>query len=338
MPTPELQGFIEASKSKGASDEFLASMLTRRGWPADEVYAGLGAYWEAATGLAVPQHAASGESAREAFLYLLSFATLSTWATALGSILFQLINRWLPDPVTRGFYYDFRSQVTWQMACLLVAFPIYLLAMRWIVRDTLPSGVGRWLTYIALLITAGTMIGDLICFLDYFLRGEITARFVLKVIVVLAISGAIFAYYLGWLLRKQARGRAFGIPAAIAVAATFCVAMSVTGTPVEQRKLEADRTRVQDLRNLAIAIKMQHDATSRMPATVADLRARHLDPVTSAPYEYRVKDGSSYELCANFSAESGEDQPGVSYTANTFWAHGKGRACFQVDASKMAPW
>ncbi len=51
----ELLNFIEASKAKGASDEFLASFLMRRGWPQDDVYAALGAYWERATGLAIPR-------------------------------------------------------------------------------------------------------------------------------------------------------------------------------------------------------------------------------------------------------------------------------------------
>src|SRR2546422_4461891 len=38
------------------------------------------------------------------------------------------------------------------------------------------SGVRKWLTYIALLITAGALIGDVITFLAYFLRGELSVR------------------------------------------------------------------------------------------------------------------------------------------------------------------
>ena len=97
----KLQPFVDASKAKGASDEFLATFLIRRGWPPDDVYAALGNYWEQVTGIAVPERATAGESSRDAFLYLLSFATLATWSSALGSIVFHLIE-WLPDPVTRG--------------------------------------------------------------------------------------------------------------------------------------------------------------------------------------------------------------------------------------------
>jgi hypothetical protein len=126
----KLLEFVEASKLKGASDEFLASFLTRRGWPLDEVYAALGTYWERATGLAIPEHAAGGESSRDAFLYLLSFSTLATWSSALGSMLFWFIDRWFPDRVSANLAYNVRTAVTWQMASVAVAFPIFLAAMR----------------------------------------------------------------------------------------------------------------------------------------------------------------------------------------------------------------
>src|SRR5882672_9301912 len=133
--TTQLQNFIDSSKSKGAADEFLAALLTRRGWPAGDVYAALGRYWELSTGLAIPERAGAGESARDAFLYLLSFSTLATWTMALGSMLFEFINHWFPDAVSRSNAYDMRSAVTWQMACVAVAFPLYLLVMRLILRE-----------------------------------------------------------------------------------------------------------------------------------------------------------------------------------------------------------
>ena len=337
MPTLELQTFFDASKAKGASDDLLAALLTRRGWPADDVYSALGSYWESVTGVAIPSRGAAGESARDAFLYLLSFATLGTWAMALGSMLFQLIDRWLPDAVAHLGYSDFRSQTTWQMASMLVAFPIYLLATRAIAREAgqhperLQSGVRKWLTYIALLITAGTMIGDLICFLDYFLAGELTARFVLKVIAVMGISGAIFAYYIGWLRSNRARNLPFGIPATVVVATTFCIGLAAAGTPAQQRQIAADRTRVQDLRNLATALKIVYDSGQGLPASTSNLHTRRTDPERGIAYEYRLTGASTYELCAAFTGESSDNQP-------SFWAHGKGRQCFEVNAAKMAPW
>src|SRR5713226_5506044 len=119
----KLQNFVDTSKSKGATDEFLAALLTRRGWPAGDVYSALGQYWEQATGLTIPERGGAGESARDAFLYLLSFATLATWTTAVGSMLFEFINHWFPDANSRSSAYHVRSSVTWQMASVAVAFP-----------------------------------------------------------------------------------------------------------------------------------------------------------------------------------------------------------------------
>jgi hypothetical protein len=80
---------------------------------------------------------------------------------------------------------------------------------RYIVREfethpeKLESAVRKWLTYIALLIAAGVVVGDLITFLTLFLRGELTARFVAKVVTVLLIAGGVFWYYLGSLRRAE---------------------------------------------------------------------------------------------------------------------------------------
>jgi len=337
--TIRLQNFIDTVKNKGAADEFLAALLTRRGWPAADVYAALGQHWEHETGLAIPERTGAGESARDAFLYLLSFSTLATWTTALGSMLFQFINHWFPDAVSRSNAYDPRYAVTWQMACVAVAFPIYLLVMRLILREAanhperLESGVRKWLTYLALLGTAGAMICDLIWFLDYFLTGELTVRFVLKAVTIMLISGSVFAYYFGW-LRARARSTPFGIAATLAVIATFCVGLGVAGTPSKQRQLESDRKRVEDLRRLATAIKLWHEAHGAVPSALGDLKApRTADPETGAAYEYRKKMGTAYELCANFSFEHAAE----SRYASAFWAHDRGRSCFALDAAKVVP-
>ncbi len=356
----KLQEFVEASKSKGASDEFLATLLVRRGWPSDDVYAALGSYWEQATGLTVPERAAGGESSRDAFLYLLSFSTLATWASALGSMLFRFIERWFPDPVTHDYVYNLRNSVTWQMASIAVAFPIFLLVMRTILREAqdhperLQSAVRKWLTYIALLLTAGAMICDLIWFLDYFLTGELTSRFVLKALTVMVICAAIFVYYLGSLrwdrntnvAQAKSRSVKFGIAAAAVVIVSFCIGLGVAGTPSTQRRLEADAKRVQDLRTIAYAINGWHRRaelqrlSTPLPASLNDLPGRGVvssnivDPESKVPYVYRPKEGTEYELCATFSAAEESSQ----LRSTQFWSHGKGENCFTLDASRPPIW
>jgi hypothetical protein len=350
--------FVEAAKSRGASDEFLAAFLARRGWPEDDVHSALGHYWERQTGLAIPERTGRGESSRDAFLYLLSFATLATWTSALGSMCFQFIDHWLPDRVTPGPIYSLRAAVTWQMASMAVAFPIFLFVMRAILREALDrperiqSGVRKWLTYIALLVTAGGMIGDLIWFFDYFLTGELTSRFVLKSATVMLICGAIFVYYLGSLRWDRdtnfalirSRSFKFGAGAAAVVVAAFSIGLGVAGTPARQRRMEADHRRVQDLRSIAGALHDWHQPAGKLakalPATLADLagkgipRSQMVDPETGKPYEYRAKFGSIYELCAVF-AGSEEADPARQ---TQFWHHDAGRSCFTLDAASQPGW
>jgi len=47
-----------------------------------------------------------------------------------------------------------------------------------------------------LFVASATIITDLITLLTRLLQGELTTRFVLKVIVVLIIAGLVFIYYL----------------------------------------------------------------------------------------------------------------------------------------------
>jgi hypothetical protein len=206
-----LQGFLEQARSQGATDDLIVSLLRGRGWPQADVDRVLADEYEMRTGLAIPGYRRSG-SAKDAFLYLLSFSTLAIWAEGLGSVLFTLIDRYLKDPVSNAnTYVNYSYAMASSLACLIIAFPVYLLTMRSILGsveiypEKLDSGVRKWLTYLALLITAGILLGDLICFLTYFLRGELTGRFVAKVLTALVIAGGIFWYYFGALATSKRR-------------------------------------------------------------------------------------------------------------------------------------
>jgi hypothetical protein len=341
MPHTELQPFIDAAKERGAADGFLAELLTRSGWPAGDVYGALGAWWARATGIAVPERRGSAENARDAFLYLLAFSTLTTWAGALGSLWFHLIDYWLPDPVTSRYYYNFRDSVTWQMAALLVALPIYLAVMRQIVRETranperLESGVRKWLTYIALLAAAVAVVSDLVVFVDYFLKGGLTQRFVLKCAVVMILCGSIFWYYLGF-LRGKTGSTVYAALALAGAATAFFFGLAVAGTPATQRQLEADNRRVEDLRELAGTLS----ALPALPPSLADAAAdrpgiRIKDPESGTLYGYSVKSAKQFDLCATFTTNGG---PGNRPSGSEFWSHRKGRACFAFEAGRTAPW
>jgi uncharacterized protein YacL len=139
------------------------------------------------------------------------FLTLYISAISLGTLLFQFIARAYPDMILgygSGYIDTTTSAIRWSTSSLIIAFPVFLwiswLLNKAILRDPDKRGskIRKWLTYITLFIAAGVIIGDLITLVFNVLGGELTARFILKVLVVGAISGSIFGYYL-WDLRKE---------------------------------------------------------------------------------------------------------------------------------------
>ncbi len=207
----ELVNFIAAARSQGASDDFISELLRSFGWPQREIERAYFVVYEELVGMPIPSPSGGqGEAARDAFVYLLSFVTLGIWTQALGEIGFILINHVIPDPLSRD-YGDSSFRVAFCLARLLVAYPVYLLLMRMILKDLAVyrektySGVRKWLTYIALLIVALVGIGTLIAFLASFFGGDLTPRFLLKVLVILTIDGSILTYYYQWVQRRPAQ-------------------------------------------------------------------------------------------------------------------------------------
>src|SRR5262249_55073584 len=161
---------------------------------------------------------------------------LATWASALVSLWFRLVEHWFPDTVINPYAGSFRAMITWQMASILVALPIYLFVMRVLLRelqatpDRIESGVHKWLTYIALLLAVPAVVCSLFLFVYFFMKGELSLRFVLKCAIVLAICGSIFCYYLDFPQARARHGIFAGAGVAGAVAAVAC-GILVAGTP-----------------------------------------------------------------------------------------------------------
>lgn len=205
-----LRRYIAALKSNGAGDRFLVELLERSGWPRKDIYSAFSLYYKDIVGLETPRrNSGFADSARDAFFYLLAFGTLTTWTIALGSLFFTVIDSKIGDPVFINQYLNSRDAVSGSMASLIIGFPVYLFTMRLLVLDLAAkpdkadSGVRKWLTYIALLISAAVVIGDLVTFVTYFLRGQFTTPFLLKVFTVLVIAGGVFWYYMAPLEKRE---------------------------------------------------------------------------------------------------------------------------------------
>lgn len=206
--TSDLQQFVKDALEKGVSRPKIQEVLLHAHWQQDEIKNALDLYADVDFPIPVPRRKPY-LSAREAFLYLVLFLTLYISAFSTGSLLFDYINRFFPDALNNYYSLDASAQsIRNATASLIITFPLFLfvshLLRKAIQRDPekRSSKVRKWLTYLTLFVAAGVIIGDLITLVSNLLSGELSTRFVLKVITVLLIAGTIFGYYL-WDLRQE---------------------------------------------------------------------------------------------------------------------------------------
>lgn len=207
--TLELERFVRDALAAGVPRPQVESTLAAAGWRDSQVRAALAAYADVAFPVPVPRPRPQ-LSAREAFEYLLLFASLYLVAWHLGSLQFDLINHFLPDAADPAYRVQRLGQsMRWSIASLVVAFPLFAwLAWRIggeVARDPNRrlSPVRRWLTYLTLFVAATVLVCDLVVLVYNVLGGEASLRFVLKVAVVGLIAGTAFGYYLSDLRREE---------------------------------------------------------------------------------------------------------------------------------------
>jgi uncharacterized protein DUF5671 len=217
MAQAQLVVFVESALRAGQPRDAVRAALEQAGWSKDQVADALAYYADVAFAVPVPRPRAQ-VSARDAFWYLLMFGALYTSAYYLGDLLFGFINLAYPDEVNSSYYGNrieyVESGIRWATAAVIVAFPLFLFAALRIGKEVAAdptrrnSAMRKWLTYITLLVAASAIVGDGITLVYNLLGGELTVRFVLKVVVAAVIASAVFGYYT-WSMRRddEALGR-----------------------------------------------------------------------------------------------------------------------------------
>jgi hypothetical protein len=286
----------------------------------------------------------------EIFINFLSFLLLGIVAGGLGTLLFQIINHYFVDPLssTSRFIGQVKtSAIHYAIASLIVGLPLYFWAEYfWFKRfsdqsEKTESRLSKWLTYIVLLLAAGTIIGDLITVIFNFLQGELSPRFYLKAASVLVIAGLIFGFY--YLERKKIQykksisKRSLGF---VAVTASFLAIVSIVlgflagGTPTIERQRQLDIATVQKLSNIASAVNTYALSEGALPPNLDELQTNptysyyftNFAPNELADFSYRIIDNSHYELCGTFNLPTVKNQTQYYEDANWSW-HEAGRAC-----------
>lgn len=204
----ELQAFVKEALGRGLGRADVERALAQAGWEGDQVKGALAGYADIEFPVAVPRPAPY-LSAREAFVYVVLFSTLYISAFNLGTLLFDFIDRLFPDPAVRSYETYLRESIRWSVSSLIVAFPIFISLARVVNRSIRTdsrkrsSKIRYQLTYVTLFIAGSCLLGDVICLVYQFLGGALTARFVLKVLTIAAITAPVFLYYLADLRRDE---------------------------------------------------------------------------------------------------------------------------------------
>lgn len=288
---------------------------------------------------------------RDFFLHVATMVALYVSSISVIALLFQIVNVAFPDPLISGYYIDpYSSGIRWAIASLVIIFPLYLF-FSWIIgKDQKANpekrnlGIRRWLTFITLFLTGVAIAIDLVVLINSFLGGEVTARFGLKVLAMLVVTGAVFGYYL-WDLRSNnltsKRSKNCAIAAALFVLVSIIGGFIIMGSPMMQRKIRFDEQKTQHLQTIQWQIINVWQQKGSLPVALTELNDPisgfyvPVDPQSAAVYEYRKTGTMTFELCADFNTENkkaesmksyGMDLGGLAGQEN--WHHDTGRVCF----------
>ena len=347
----DLLAFVREALSRGIAREAIADQLRGAGWRPEEISGAMAAWADTNFPLPVPRRRPY-LSAREAFLYLVLFATLYATAFNAGAVLFVALDRWMPDPSQRWETEGWATAARSATAGLLIAFPIFL-SLSWVIGrgvrldpEKRGSKIRKWLTYITLFVAAMVLIGDLTFLASRLLSGEIPTRVLLKVLVVLLIAGIVFMHYLADLRleeRESAGAKSARVPpraVAVATLAVLALGLSTAGSPYRERLRRLDESWLQDLRAITQEIGNWTRKGRPLPPSLGVLASdpdspslRLRDPVTQKPYDYRLIDARHYELCATFVTVDSLGNEGGPGEAAGFWKHPAERTCYALEAS-----
>lgn len=294
---------------------------------------------------------------KDVFLHLGAIATLYVAVINVITLLFEFINLAFPDPVSGIGGDPYSGTIRWSIASLVVVFPLYVAITHLINRGARQQPekrtlrIKRWLTGLTLFLAVGIIAGDLIALIHTFLGGELSVRFGLKVLALLAVVGTVAGYYVAdikgvWHRSARAGWMLAGIVSA-ALIAMLIAGFTIMGSPQTQRELRLDEQRVQDLQNIQWQVVQYWQETDRLPddltALQDDIRGYQppRDPVTEDVYTYSKTGDLTFEICATFDRASSDrrttpqvrpvptplSKPGASVEQT--WQHPAGNHCFE---------
>lgn len=297
---------------------------------------------------------------KDFFLWVGAMAALYGSVVSFITLIFSYINYAFPDNL--DYYVEvFSSGMRFQMATLIVLVPVTLVLMRLIRKDITAHQekgdlwIRRWALFLTVFLAGAAVVGDLITLINYFLGGELTTRFVLKVLVLLLVAGGVFLHFLadlrGYWLQRPDRARMVGWAAGALVLATIIAGFFIMGSPAQVRLYRFDEQKVNDLQNIQWQLVDYWQRKQALPANLAELEdpisgwIAPQDPQSGDAYRYEKTNNTAFKLCATFNAES-QQQNSEAETLRAYgtiegnFQHGAGEICFDrtIDPERYPPY
>lgn len=289
---------------------------------------------------------------KHVFLHLLMIAMLYISVIAFITLYFQYTNQLFFDA---AFTYreSIYQGIRWGSSALLVAYPV-LIYITWLLQKEFKLQPGlrdmktrRWLLYFTQFVTAITIIVDLMVLIYEFYGGEITARFISKVVVVLVVAAVVLGYY-RWELHRTAAitnlPKIMAISVGTVLLASIVAGFFIAGTPAEQRSKRLDDQRVNLLMQIQSNLVSFAQTKQNLPQDQAKAEAWSgdwpVDPETNQEFVYTKTSNTTFQLCATFAAEETDNiyQDNYYYpttekrlmqlVGGSSWVHPVGYYCF----------
>lgn len=202
--TDALIEFIKDAYKAGKSHAEINSVLSETGWSTEQISDALDRFVDRSFPVAIPRPAVFA-SPRLVFLNIFYFLVLYLSIYNVVAILFTFLDHYLPDGLgrMRGAFYSTASlgeDIRWYLATIVCCVPLVWWSSRIIanaIRETkqrIPR-IRLKLIYLTMFIGACVMLSNAICFIYYFLSGELGLRFLIKVVILTILTLGIFAYY-----------------------------------------------------------------------------------------------------------------------------------------------
>ena len=309
------------------------------------------------------------------FLSIGVVASLIASVSAFLSLIFSALDHVFPDVLTASYQYGYVSysfdQMRSSLALLIIIFPVFLI-LSYFWNKSIKNGLShwdeilkRWALYLIIFLASLMVVVDLVTLVRYFVSGEITVRFILKVVAVLVVAKIVGFNYLSELgvkipLLQKRSNSFFAIISSMLVIFAIVYGFVVMGGPGSQRNLRLDQRRIEDLQSIQYQVINFWQQKEKLPVSLDEFK----NPISSYMipqdpefekgmlYEYTKISDKKFQLCATFAlplpkgwVENSKTGYGAVMPArdiavssmpypypggmNDSWDHQEGRTCFE---------